>query len=138
MSIITRTLMLVAAEHLRKAHQECQFSHAILTLASEAAFLVPDDPQQAMVVFQNVLQEMARVKYYRPKTPRPSHPRINKQPINNKWNRRNRQRLPNGGSTPFLRPSFCSQRSRSVLLLLFCIRDVAEMRRFSTHFLLVI
>ncbi len=90
MTVIARTLMIIAADQCLKDHQQCQFTHAILTLASDAAILVPDDPEQAIVIFQEVLQELARVKYYPPKTPRPSQPRINKHPLN-KWSKRNRQ-----------------------------------------------
>ncbi len=90
MTVISRTLMMLAAQYLLDTHQECQFTHAILTLSSEAAVLVPEDPEQAIVIFHEVLQELARVKYYPPKTPRPSQPRINKHPTN-KWSKRNRQ-----------------------------------------------
>lgn len=90
MTVISRTVMMLAAEHLLPDGRECQFKHAIVTLASEAALLVPDDPEQARSIFQEVLQEIARVTYYRPKSPRPSQPRINKHPPN-KWSTRNRQ-----------------------------------------------
>ena len=90
MTVIARTVMIIAADQCLKEHQQCQFTHAILTLASDAALLVPDDPEQAIVIVQEVLQELARVKYYPPKTPRPSQPRINKHPLNT-WSTRNRQ-----------------------------------------------
>jgi hypothetical protein len=89
MTVITRTMMTVARNQFLTGEQECQFKNAILTVASEAALLVPTDPEQAVMIFQEVLQEMARVKYYRPKTPRRSQPRINKHPLN-KWSKRNR------------------------------------------------
>ncbi len=90
MTVISRTMMISATEQFLADGQECQFKNAILTVASEAAFLVPHDPEQAVLIFHEVLQEIARVKYYRPKTPRPSQPRINKHPPN-KWSTRNRQ-----------------------------------------------
>lgn len=90
MTVISRTMMMLAAERFLLDGQECQFKNAILTLASEAALLVPENPEQALIIFREVLHEMARVKYYRPKTPRPSQPRINKHPLN-KWSKRNRQ-----------------------------------------------
>lgn len=89
MSVISRTLMMLAAEHLLPEDRECQFKNAIVTLASEAALLAPDAPEQAVIIFRDVLAEIARVKYYRPKTPRSSQPRINKHPVN-KWSKRNR------------------------------------------------
>ncbi len=90
MTVISRTMMILAAEQFLPEGQECQCKNAILTLASEAALLVPDDPEQALTIFQEVLQEMARVTYYRPKPPRPSQPRINNPPPNT-WSKRNRQ-----------------------------------------------
>jgi hypothetical protein len=90
MTVIARTLMSLAADHFLHEDQECQFTHAILTLAAEAALLMPNDPEQGLGIFQELLQELARVKYYPPKTPRPSQPRINKHPVN-KWSKRNRQ-----------------------------------------------
>jgi hypothetical protein len=93
MTVIARTLMIVATHTYLKAHQRCQFKHAILTLAQEAAILVPEDPEQALVIFTELLQEIARIKYYPPAEPRPSQPRINKHPVN-KWSKRNRQHAP--------------------------------------------
>jgi hypothetical protein len=90
MTVIARTMMLLAANECLDEHQRCQFKNAILTLAAEAALLVPEDPEQALVIFKELLQEIARVKYYPPATPRPAQPRINKHPLN-KWSKRNRQ-----------------------------------------------
>jgi hypothetical protein len=90
MTVIARTLMMLAARAYLAEHQQCQFKHAILTLAAEAALLVPENPEQALVIFNELLQEIARVKYYPPVSPRPSQPRINKHPLN-KWSKRNRQ-----------------------------------------------
>lgn len=89
MSVMSRTLMMLAAEQLLPEGRECQFKHAIITLSSEAALLVPDAPEQALRIFRELLTELARVKYYRPTTPRASQPRINKHPLN-KWSKRNR------------------------------------------------
>lgn len=89
MTVITRTLMMLAQQIYLQAHQHCQFTHAILTVAAETALLVPEDPEQALSIFTELLQELARVKYYPPATPRSSQPRINKHPVN-KWSNRNR------------------------------------------------
>jgi hypothetical protein len=85
MSVISRTLMAVGSQLFFSGNQELQFKNAILTLASDAAFLVADDPQRATVIFKEILAEISRVKYYRPKHQRASQPRVNKQPTN-KWN----------------------------------------------------
>lgn len=58
--------------------------NAVKTLAREAAFLVAADPEQAFVIFKELLEAIRRVKYYRPHKPRPSTPRINKG-ATNKW-----------------------------------------------------
>jgi hypothetical protein len=93
MTVIARTLMLIAQQRYVKDQHLCQCKHAILTLAAEAAILIPETPEQALVIFTELLQEIARVKYYPPATPRSSQPRINKHPIN-KWSKRNRKTTP--------------------------------------------
>lgn len=90
MTVIARALMIAAAKDYLDEHQRCQFKHAIIVLAAEAALLVPEVPEQALAIFKELLQEIARVKYYPPATPRPSQPRLNKHPLN-KWSKRNRQ-----------------------------------------------
>lgn len=90
MTVIAQTLMMLAAKECLDEHQRCQFKHAILSLSEEAALLVPENPEQALGIFQELLQEIARVKYYPPAKPRPSQPRITKHPLN-KWSKRNRQ-----------------------------------------------
>ena len=90
MTVLARTLMMLAANTCLKEHQRCQFKHAILTLAAEAALLVPEDAEHARLIFNELLQDLARVKYDPPATPRPSQPRINKHPLT-KWSNRNRQ-----------------------------------------------
>ena len=80
MTVISKTLMQLSPS----GETEPQFKNAVMTLADEAAILLPDDPQTAARIFREVLEEIARVKYYRPKTARPSQPRITKK-ANNKW-----------------------------------------------------
>jgi hypothetical protein len=41
----------------------------MITLASEAALLTPQCPEMALCIFDELLREIARVRYYRPKTP---------------------------------------------------------------------
>ncbi len=86
MSVISRTLMALCSQSFFSGKQQLQFKNAILTLASDAALLVPDDAQKAATIFKEILVEIARVKYYRPKNPRPGQPRVNKRPLN-KWNK---------------------------------------------------
>ncbi len=69
MTVMARPLMIIAQQAYLKGHQRCQLKHAILTLAAEAAILVPEAPEQALTIFTELLQEIARVKYYPPATP---------------------------------------------------------------------
>ena len=84
MAVIARTLMVLITDPDHPSGAEPQFKHAMITLASEAAILTPRCPELALVIFSELLHEIARVRYYRPKTPRPSQPRVSKKPIN-KW-----------------------------------------------------
>jgi hypothetical protein len=65
-----------------------------MTLASEAAVLAAEDPQRSIEIFELILREIYRVKYYRPKCPRLSQPRVTKKPLN-KWADSKRKRVAN-------------------------------------------
>ncbi len=84
MAVIARTLMVLMTDPDHPSSAEPQFKHAMITLASEAAILTPRCPELALVIFSELLREIARVRYYRPKTPRPSQPRVSKKPVS-KW-----------------------------------------------------
>lgn len=92
MSVIARTLMAVASKVLGPKGAEFQFKNAVMTLAKEAAVLVPDDPEKALDIFSHILRQINRVRYYRPKSPRPSQPRATKRPPN-KWCSGRREKL---------------------------------------------
>jgi ABC-type transport system involved in cytochrome bd biosynthesis fused ATPase/permease subunit len=85
MTVITRTLMVMSSSFFGgDKDQEFQFKNALMTLASEAAVLVPDNPEKAIEIFNEILFEISRVKYYPPKKSRRPQPRVNKRPPN-KW-----------------------------------------------------
>ena len=63
---------------------EPQFKNAVMTIAAEAVVLAPEKPEKAVKIFREILEEIRRVKYYRPKKPRPSNPRVTKK-AKNKW-----------------------------------------------------
>lgn len=84
MSVIARTLMVLSTEILGETAREPQFKNAIMTLATEAAMLTAENPDKAVEVFECILREIHRVKYYRSKSLRQSQPRVTKRPIN-KW-----------------------------------------------------
>lgn len=94
MSVIARTLMVLTSRVHRSSTAELQFKNAIMTLAGEAAVLAPDDPDKAVEIFSEILAAISRVKYYRPKRPRASQPRVTKRPIN-KWCSGRREKLEN-------------------------------------------
>ena len=94
MSVIARTLMVITSRVHGPNTAEFQFKNAIMTLAAEAAILVPDDPERAAEAFSEILEAIARVKYYRPKSPRPTQPRVTKKPPN-KWCSGRRRKLEN-------------------------------------------
>jgi len=84
MTVISRTLMVLSSAILDSGPQEPQFKHAVMTLAAEAAVLAAEDPETAYEVFETILQEIKRVKYYRSKRKRAPQPRVTKAPLN-KW-----------------------------------------------------
>lgn len=83
-AVIARLLTALMTDPDHPAGVEPQFKHAVITLAQEAFILAPQCPERALMIFTELLNEIARVRYYRPKIPRPSQPRVSKKPIN-KW-----------------------------------------------------
>jgi hypothetical protein len=94
MSVIARTLIMLTCRENGSVAVEYQFKNAVMTLAAEAAILVPDDPQRAVQIFSDILKAISRVKYYRPKSARSTQPRITKRPPN-KWCEGRRGKLTN-------------------------------------------
>lgn len=94
MSVISRTLMALSACETGSGLGEPQFKNAIMTLASDAAVLVPDEPEKAIEIFNEIIEEISRVKYYRPKEPRQTQPRVTKRKIN-KWSIARQRKLAN-------------------------------------------
>jgi hypothetical protein len=95
MAVIARILMALMTDLDHPAVAEPQFKHAMITLAEEAFVLTPRCPELALVIFSELLHEIARVRYYRLKTPRPSPPRVCKKPVN-KWQLDKSKRLTSG------------------------------------------
>jgi len=92
MAVIARTRMVLMTDPEHPSGSHPQFQHAMITLASEAALLTPMCPDVALGIFQELLREMTRVRDYPPKVPRPSAPRVSKQPMN-KWRSEKSQRM---------------------------------------------
>ncbi len=71
-----------------------QFKNAVRTLASQAAVLVPDDPDRAIEIFSQLLKAIKRVRYYRSEITRASQPGITQRPPN-KWCSGRQEKLKN-------------------------------------------
>jgi Transposase DDE domain len=86
--VIARTLtaLAVPSESIETAQSlvRPQLKNALMSFARDAALLMPAHPAHALVILQELLQAIRQVKYYKPKSPRPSRPRVNKHPAN-KW-----------------------------------------------------
>jgi len=86
--VIARTLtaLAVPSESIETAQSlvRPQLKNALRCFARDAALLMPAHPGHALVILQALLHAIRQVKYYKPKSPRPSRPRVNKHPVN-KW-----------------------------------------------------
>jgi hypothetical protein len=71
MSVIARTLTALAMppSYNEKTIATPPFKHAITTLAADAMVLVCDNPAVTLKILEEILDEIRRVKYYKPKTP---------------------------------------------------------------------
>lgn len=87
LTVISRTMAVLSETMHDLPPGRAQRKHAAVVLAREAALLVPSAPLAALAIFEELLREMARIKHYTPKRPRPSAPRISKKP-RNKWETR--------------------------------------------------
>jgi hypothetical protein len=79
----------VETDHCRVAPQ---LKNAVKSFAREAAILTAVNPQNALNVFQELLDDIRRVKYYQLKEPHSSKPRINKAAVN-KWQGNRRKKM---------------------------------------------
>jgi len=84
MSVISRTLMVLAVDPEDESEPEPQFKHTVKTLANEIFVLFPEDSEKVVEIFKELLIEIVRVKYYKSKKDRKSQPRVCKKSVN-KW-----------------------------------------------------
>jgi len=92
MCVISRTMMALVSENSPEIKHRPQFKNAIISLALDVAVLVADDPEIALQIFIDLLVEMRRVKYYKPKKRRKSYTRVSRKPIN-KWQQDKSKRM---------------------------------------------
>jgi hypothetical protein len=80
------TALSVPSESIETAKSivQPQLKNALMSFAREAALLTPAHSEKALVILQELLHAIRQVQYYKPKSQRPSRPRVNKQPAN-KW-----------------------------------------------------
>jgi hypothetical protein len=81
MMTLARTLMHLQTTDVQRPPQ---FKHAISVLAKEAYLLVANKPAVARRLFMELLEDIGRVVYYRPKRKRKAYPR-NSKTAKNKW-----------------------------------------------------
>lgn len=100
-SIIAAVLMVIAYEApnksqskgpLEKSIVRLQFKNAVMAVAAEAAFLASRDPARAVEILVELLKDIRKVKYYKPKVPRRMQPRVSLKPTN-KWTMRKQKRM---------------------------------------------
>ena len=84
MCVISRVMIMLVTENNPARLHTPQFKNATISLAMDAALLTAENPEVALQVFQELLVEISRVKYYKPKEPRKSYPRVSRKP-KNKW-----------------------------------------------------
>jgi hypothetical protein len=91
-SVISRILMECAEQSHQHEKGFPQFKHAIMTIAYDAAALTPDDPVLAVNIFKELLDEIARVRYYHSQKKRSTQPRVTKRKIN-RWSLTRQKKL---------------------------------------------
>jgi hypothetical protein len=82
MTVISKTLMALSAVVIENRTVEPQFKFTIMSLALDASFLSATNMTKIIDVLTDLLNAINKVKYYRPKEPRPSQPRVSKTPVN--------------------------------------------------------
>ena len=89
---IARTLTALATKTKtnQKTLREPQLKNAVIKLGTEAFVLIPANKKKAKELLIEIIVEINRVTYYRPRKPRKAQPRYSRQPLN-KWQRRRNQ-----------------------------------------------
>ena len=89
MTVIARIMAAVTEENHALKPGQTQAKNALFATAQVACLLAAEAPAAALKIFERLLEQIARIKYYPPKTKRPPQPRITKRSPK-KWNLGNR------------------------------------------------
>jgi Transposase DDE domain len=81
MATLARILMHLRTDNIERPPQ---FKHAVSILAKEVFLLVAERASAGLRLFRELVDEIGRVVYYRPKQKRPTYPRISKT-AQNRW-----------------------------------------------------
>ena len=84
MTVIARLMAALAEQAHGLDPRQAQAKNALLATAEAACFFAAENPDAAVALFHHLLKQIARIKYYPPKTKRPSQPRVSKK-TPNKW-----------------------------------------------------
>jgi len=95
-SVIARTITALSVDsesrETEKSTVSPQLKNAVISFAKEAALLIPKDPEKAFKIFEELIETIRRIKYYKPKKIRLSAPRITKK-AKNKWQNKRQNKL---------------------------------------------
>lgn len=93
-SVIARTLsaLAMAPRYGEKTIATPQFKHAITVVAADTMVLVTDNPVVSLKILDEILKEIRRVKYHKPKIAKPSQPRVSKQRTK-KWQKGRKKKM---------------------------------------------
>jgi len=89
MTTIARMMAALAEENHSLEQGQTQTKNALFATAEVACLLAAEDPAAAIEIFERLLVQIARIKYYPPKVKRPPQPRVTKKSLN-KWMLKNR------------------------------------------------
>lgn len=83
-AVMARLLSVLIDQTAPSGRATCQLKNACIALAHSAALMASNDAQKTARALEDLLEQIARVRYYRPARLRPNQPRITKRPPN-KW-----------------------------------------------------
>ncbi len=84
MTIIARTITAMTTDEEDIDSKEPQLKNAIITLANDAAIFIGTNIKRSIKILKQIINDIKRQLYYRPKKKRKNYPRITKRAIN-KW-----------------------------------------------------